>query len=187
MRIRIALAVAMAATFITSFAVSLSNTPTVAAAGHHTTDYSLTAFHLTIRSNGQRLTTSLLAVDQQLFDTRAGTDLESAQAPTTTAPSTTTTTTTAPPPPPPPPPPPTDATSTTTADWQCIRVHESGDEYNDPARPSGAYGILEETWRSYGYNGWPYQAAPALQDALALKLYNEYGWQPWSTRFVCGL
>ena len=91
------------------------------------------------------------------------------------------------PPPPPPPPPPTDATSTATTDWQCIRVHESGDEYNDPSRPSGAYGILVSTWRSFGYSGWPYEAAPAIQDALALRLYAEYGWQPWSTRYVCGL
>jgi hypothetical protein len=88
---------------------------------------------------------------------------------------------------PPPPPPPTDATSTDTTDWQCIRVHESGDEYNDPSMPSGAYGILETTWVSNGYSGWPYQATPLTQDALALKLYGEYGWTPWSTRFACGL
>ena len=85
------------------------------------------------------------------------------------------------------PPPPTDATSTDTTDWQCIRIHESGDEYNDPSRPSGAYGILESTWESNGYAGWPYQAEAAVQDALALKLYNEFGWTPWSTRYVCGL
>ncbi len=86
-----------------------------------------------------------------------------------------------------PPPPPTDATSTDTADWQCIRVRESGDSYNDPTKPSGAYGILEMTWRSNGFNGWPYEAAAALQDALALKLYSEFGWAPWSSRFACGL
>jgi hypothetical protein len=93
----------------------------------------------------------------------------------------------APPPVPTPPPPPIDATSTATADWRCIRVHESGDEYNDPSRPSGAYGIIQVTWRSNGFSGWPYEAAAAFQDALALKLYNEYGWHPWSSRFACGL
>lgn len=93
----------------------------------------------------------------------------------------------APPPAPPPPPAVSDATSTDTPDWQCIRVHESGDVYNDPARPSGAYGIELVTWQSNGYSGWPYQAPPAVQDALALKLYHEYGWLPWSTRFACGL
>ena len=94
---------------------------------------------------------------------------------------------TTPPPPPPPPPPVTDATSTATADWQCIRIHESGDVYNDPGRPSGAYGILASTWHSYGFSGWPYQAPAAAQDSLALTLYHQYGWAPWSTRHVCGL
>jgi hypothetical protein len=92
-----------------------------------------------------------------------------------------------PPPAPVAPTPPTDATSTNTADWQCIRVQESGDVYHSPTRPSGAYGILEITWSSYGYSGWPYQASAAVQDALALQLYNTYGWSPWSSRYACGL
>ncbi len=89
--------------------------------------------------------------------------------------------------PPPPPPPPTDANSTDTADWQCIRDRESGDEYNNPAEPSGAYGILLVTWQSNGYSGWPYEAPAATQDALALKLYHEFGWAPWSSRYSCGI
>jgi hypothetical protein len=104
---------------------------------------------------------------------------------------TTAPTTTVPPPPPTtttvPPPPPTDATSTATADWTCIRDHESGDRYNSPAAPSGAYGILHSTWASMGMSGWPYQASSSTQDAIALDLYHRYGWRPWSTRFVCGL
>ncbi len=80
-----------------------------------------------------------------------------------------------------------DATSTATGNWDCIRVRESGDRYNDPSAPSGAYGIISVTWHSYGYSGWPYEASPATQDALALKLYNQYGWQPWSSRYACGL
>ena len=98
------------------------------------------------------------------------------------------------PPPPPPPPPPapapavlTDATTTTTPDWACIRTHESGNRFNTPSAPGGAYGFLESTWLSLGYSGWPYQAAPAVQDKAVLFLFNELGWQPWSTRFVCGL
>ena len=59
----------------------------------------------------------------------------------------------------------------TRADWTCIRVHESGDQYNSPAAPSGAYGILISTWRSFGYSGWPYEAPPSLQDRVALELY----------------
>jgi Transglycosylase-like domain len=81
----------------------------------------------------------------------------------------------------------TDANSVDTADWQCIRVHESGDNYNDPNMPSGAYGILISTWQSFGYSGWPYQAAPAVQDALALRLHTAYDFDPWSSRFACGL
>jgi hypothetical protein len=100
---------------------------------------------------------------------------------------TTTTTTTTTPPPPPPPPPVTDADSVSTADWLCIRVRESGDQYNNPADPSGAYGILISTWRSFGYSGWPYQAPASVQDQLALKLYALYGFHPWSSRFACGL
>jgi hypothetical protein len=80
-----------------------------------------------------------------------------------------------------------DSNSVATADWQCIRVHESGDNYNNPNMPSGAYGILISTWESFGYSGWPYQAAPAVQDALALRLHGEDGFGPWSSRFACGL
>jgi hypothetical protein len=81
----------------------------------------------------------------------------------------------------------TDATSVATADWQCIRVHESGDRYNSPAAPSGAYGIVQVTWHAYGNEGWPYQAPAVVQDALALRLYRLYGWAPWGSRFACGL
>ena len=91
------------------------------------------------------------------------------------------------PPPRLPPPMLTDSNSTTTPDWACIRLHESGDLYNSPAVPGGAYGFLEITWLSLGYSGWPYQASAGVQSRAALFLYNELGWQPWSTRFVCGL
>jgi hypothetical protein len=81
----------------------------------------------------------------------------------------------------------TDATSVATADWACIRAHESSDRYNSPAAPSGAYGILISTWRSFGLSGWPYQAPAGLQDQIALELYARYGFHPWSSRFACGL
>ena len=81
----------------------------------------------------------------------------------------------------------TDATSVDTADWLCIRVHESGDQYNSAAAPSGAYGILISTWRSFGYSGWPYEAPASVQDHVALELYARFGWEPWSSRFACGL
>jgi Transglycosylase-like domain len=80
-----------------------------------------------------------------------------------------------------------DANSPNTGDWMCIRIHESGDEYNSPNKPSGAYGILDSTWHAFGYAGWPYQAPAVVQDHLALELYSLYGFHPWSSRFACGL
>lgn len=90
-------------------------------------------------------------------------------------------------PPAPPAQPITDWTSVWTPDWQCIRIHESGDQFNDPAAPSGAYGIVEETWESFGFSGWPYEASPAVQNFVALELYRRWGWSPWSSRWACGL
>jgi hypothetical protein len=81
----------------------------------------------------------------------------------------------------------TDGNSVYTHDWMCIRIHESGNQYDNPNKPSGAYGILVSTWHDFGYTGWPYQAAPIVQDHLALELYDLYGFQPWSSRFACGL
>ena len=65
-------------------------------------------------------------------------------------------------------------------------MHESGDRYNDPSAPSGAYGILSSTASSVGLP-WPVSNASAgAQDAAALQLYNEYGWNPWSSAPSCG-
>jgi hypothetical protein len=175
-RIRIALttATAVIAGMTTGiFGLSIGHQPASAQAARH---------HLTTHSSG---TTTLF------HSALAGFAIPRAVAPTATSTSTTSTTT---PPvttptttPPPPPPPVTDADSVDTADWMCIRVHESGDQYNSPAAPSGAYGILISTWRSFGYSGWPYEAPASLQDQVALELYARDGWRPWSSRFACGL
>ncbi len=189
MRIRIALIAAMTVVFVMSIMMSFSTYAGVADAtiaphgiGSHRATAHLTAVD---RSSGAAIAASTASGQSSL---RSGSTFPSAvlsaqlQAHTAFAaaalPSFT---------PPPPPPPPTDANSTATADWQCIRIRESGDDYNNPAEPSGAYGILLVTWRSNGYSGWPYEAPAATQDALALKLYNEYGWAPWSSRYSCGL
>jgi hypothetical protein len=74
-----------------------------------------------------------------------------------------------------------------TPDWTCIRIHESGGRYDSPDAPDGAYGILVSTWRSFGLSGYPYEAAPGVQDEVALELYARYGFHPWSSRFACGL
>ena len=79
-----------------------------------------------------------------------------------------------------------DATSTSTADWACIRQHESNDNY--AVGNGGAYQFQLGTWNAL--TGLPSPAEdypPAVQDAAALKLYAQRGWQPWSTRYVCGL
>jgi hypothetical protein len=79
-----------------------------------------------------------------------------------------------------------DATSTNTPDWACIRWHESGNNYAEHG--GGAYQFENGTWT--GITGLPGPAqnySPAVQDAAALKLYNERGWEPWTTRYVCGL
>jgi hypothetical protein len=79
-----------------------------------------------------------------------------------------------------------DATSTDTPDWACIRQHESGDNYG--IGNGGAYQFEQGTWT--GLTGLPSPAQDypaAVQDAAALKLYSQRGWEPWTTRYVCGL
>ena len=79
-----------------------------------------------------------------------------------------------------------DATSTNTADWACIRQHESGGNYSEGG--GGAYQFEFGTWSSL--TGLPAPAQdypPSVQDAAALKLYAERGFEPWTTRYVCGI
>jgi len=79
-----------------------------------------------------------------------------------------------------------DATSTNTPDWACIREHESGDDYSD--YNGGAYQFEDGTWTSVtGLPGPAENYPPSVQDAAALKLYAERGFEPWTTRYVCGL
>jgi Transglycosylase-like domain len=79
-----------------------------------------------------------------------------------------------------------DATSTNTPDWACIRQHESNGDYS--VGGGGAYQFELGTWESLTGLTSPAQAyPPAVQDAAALKLFSESGWEPWTTRYVCGL
>ena len=79
-----------------------------------------------------------------------------------------------------------DATSTNTADWACIRDHESSGNYGEGN--GGAYQFELGTWTSLTGLPSPAEDYPAaVQDAAALKLYSQRGWEPWTTRYVCGL
>ena len=200
MRIRIALGTAIAVTCMTSvFLMSLGRTPDASAS--NAASGPAGSSHTTPSSNSNLAALDVpvvvhtplglvIDVGGHFPITAAPTTAQAAPAAAPVAPAAATVTAT------PPVPPVTaapavvatnDSNSVATADWQCIRVHESGDNYNNPNMPSGAYGILISTWESFGYSGWPYQAAPAVQDALALRLHGEDGFGPWSSRFACGL
>ena len=79
-----------------------------------------------------------------------------------------------------------DATTTDTPAWACIRQHESGGNYADGG--GGAYQFELGTWEGLTGLSTPAQDSPAsVQDSAALRLYAERGWEPWTTRYVCGL
>jgi hypothetical protein len=79
-----------------------------------------------------------------------------------------------------------DATSTATPDWACIRQHESGGNYTEGG--GGAYQFELGTWQGLTGLSTPAQdSPPSVQDAAALRLYAQRGWEPWTTRYVCGL
>ena len=79
-----------------------------------------------------------------------------------------------------------DATSTNTPDWACIRQHESGGNYAEGG--GGAYQFGNGTWTSVTGLPGPAQSYPAAtQDSAALRLFGQRGWEPWTTRYVCGL
>ncbi|MEP7179597.1 MAG: transglycosylase family protein, partial [Pseudonocardiales bacterium] len=51
----------------------------------------------------------------------------------------------------------------------------------------GAYQFDLSTWRSVGGTGFPNRASAAEQDARALILYRQRGWQPWQCAGIVGL
>lgn len=85
-------------------------------------------------------------------------------------------------------------TSTASADpsardWLRLRICESGNNYhiNTGNDHYGAYQFDLPTWRSVGGHGLPSDASPAEQDARALILYRERGWEPWQCASIVGL
>lgn len=68
--------------------------------------------------------------------------------------------------------------------WTCIRQLESSNNYRTPG--GGAYQFKNGTWEDMGGTGRPEDADPATQDAMAVKLQQQRGWQPWPTARRCG-
>lgn len=62
-----------------------------------------------------------------------------------------------------------------------LRQCESGGNYriNTGNGYYGAYQFNQGTWNSVGGTGRPDQAAPAVQDEMATRLYERRGWAPW--------
>ena len=73
--------------------------------------------------------------------------------------------------------------------WYRLRMCESSDNYsiNTGNGYYGAYQFDLATWQSVGGSGYPNQASKAEQDARALILYRERGWQPWTCASILGL
>ena len=73
--------------------------------------------------------------------------------------------------------------------WARLRKCESGGNYkiNTGNDHYGAYQFDLPTWRSVGGKGYPQNAPKAEQDARALILYRERGWQPWQCASILGL
>ncbi|MDP9116605.1 MAG: peptidoglycan-binding protein [Actinomycetota bacterium] len=73
--------------------------------------------------------------------------------------------------------------------WYRLRVCESSDNYSIDTGNAhyGAYQFDLGTWHSVGGTGYPNRASKAEQDARALVLYRERGWQPWQCASILGL
>ena len=68
--------------------------------------------------------------------------------------------------------------------WDCIRQLESGNNYGESG--GGAYQFQDGTWHALGYSGTASDAPPAVQDAAAVQLQQQAGWDQWTTAKRCG-
>ena len=62
-----------------------------------------------------------------------------------------------------------------------LRSCESGGDYTLDSGNGyyGAYQFALGTWQSLGYDGYPNEAEPEVQDEAVVRLYGASGWSPW--------
>src|SRR5215217_9233211 len=69
----------------------------------------------------------------------------------------------------------------TTENLEALRWCESTNDYTADTGNGyyGAYQFDLSTWWWLGYDGWPSEAAPEVQDQAAVDLYNYSNWDAW--------
>lgn len=69
----------------------------------------------------------------------------------------------------------------TAENLEALRWCESSDDYGIDTGNGyyGAYQFSLETWEWLGYDGYPSEAAPEVQDQAALDLYDYSNWDAW--------
>ncbi len=65
--------------------------------------------------------------------------------------------------------------------FEALRWCESGNDYGIDTGNGyyGAYQFSPETWWGLGYEGYPHEAPPEVQDEAARELQFLYGWGQW--------
>lgn len=73
------------------------------------------------------------------------------------------------------------AASPSAENLEALRWCESENDYGADTGNGyyGAYQFSLETWRGLGYQGYPHQARPQVQDEAAARLQSLYGWGQW--------
>jgi hypothetical protein len=69
----------------------------------------------------------------------------------------------------------------TAANLEALRWCESTDDYTTDTGNGyyGAYQFSLRTWEWLGYDGYPSDAAPEVQDQAVLDLYSYSNWDSW--------
>lgn len=77
--------------------------------------------------------------------------------------------------------------------WFCIVDRETGGTWNPLLEPYDVNGYrsrglfqINDQWHAWRWNGKDWRD-PAVQARVAIDIWREFGFQPWSTRWLCGL